>query len=170
MSSSTLIDRHAVMCGLVRQGVRGVAIFPEFGDRAEDDVGARSSLSAQPVAGEQIVGGLEVVGDDDEEVPVARFIRVAAGAAPEQADLDGAKLFDHARQQVVDSLDVERLPSRISGLRHDHGASLPPDLASRGAGEELAVVAAEGEGPLASRAERAAPSGDLVSTSAPVRA
>ncbi len=88
-----------MVCGLVCQRVRSVAVLAELGERAEHDVGARSRLTTQPISSEHIIGGFEVIGNDDEEVPVAGSGGISSRTPPEQPDLDGLKLVDDAREQ-----------------------------------------------------------------------
>lgn len=114
-----------MMRRFVGQCVRGVTIFVKLRERAEHDVRAGSGLAAQPVPGEQIIGSLQIIGNDDEEIPVAGGRRLSACAAAKQADLKWSEFVDDTCEQMVDRLNVERLSSNISGFGHDHDVSLP---------------------------------------------
>ncbi len=103
-----IIDSHAFHRDDVRQRVDRVAGFLELRCSAGDDVGGDAGAVREAPEEEEVelfVGG--VVGDDDEEIPVAPGLRVAAGAASEEPDLFGAVLGVDAAEERRDGREVD---------------------------------------------------------------
>src|SRR5262245_22859782 len=117
--SSTLIDRDTVMRSFVRQRVWSISVLAKLVERAQHHVRSSSRLAAETIAGKEIVGCFQVIGDDNEQIPVARCLGLAAGSAAEQADLEGAELIDDPIEQLPDRPHIDFLSVDILGAGCD---------------------------------------------------
>jgi hypothetical protein len=124
MSSSTLIDEYSLLCGLECEGVRGAAILAKVERAAWDHVRADAGALPELPCGdriESVVG--RFIGDDDQEVPIARRRRAPAGPAPEQPDLFWAPKIEDTGEERGDGSQVDRPPLEIDGAGPNSGLS-----------------------------------------------
>lgn len=109
------MNQDAIKRGRVCEGVRYRAIRLEVGGAVEDEIARYARLALDAPDRHRIVevDMLGAVRHDCQEIPVAVDASVAACAAAEQPDLQGAPALHHTNNDRDDRSDVDPVPAPI---------------------------------------------------------
>src|SRR5688572_2120082 len=125
VSDQALRAEDAIACDVEQDSVHGPAILDEIPSTAEKDVRADlSSLSESPSEARIERGVIDIVGRDNEDVPIALLLRIAPCAATEQPDLRGSDLVHDFDEEVRDRLQVNGLAVAVLGRATESAAQL----------------------------------------------
>src|SRR4051794_9780529 len=95
MRRSALIDHEAVDGGVIGKRVRRVAVLSKVGGPYGKDVGAHAGVPLQPPTHQRVeLGSVDLVRNDDKQIPVARGLRIPPRTAAKEPDLLGSPAID----------------------------------------------------------------------------